>query len=166
MQIGIGKIVREHGIKGDVIIVPYNPDSDHFDLNVAVSIHHKILGECSAVLNNVRPYRDGFLVHFDFLKNPEDAKKWRGAEISIEKKEMKKPKKGEYYLQDLIGIHVVTLDGQDLGEIKKFDEGSANLLMVVGEKEVLIPWVQAWIKKIDLPGKKIMMDLPPGFDEL
>ena len=165
MQIGIGKIVREHGIKGDVLIIPYNPASGHFVSGMSAILNHSVLGSRKIILKNFKAYKEGFLVHFDFLKNPEEAKKWRGAEICIDRTEMKELEKGEYYIEDLLGFVVVRPDGKELGVIKRFDESGTRLLMVL-ENEILIPWVEEWIKTVDASGKKIVMDLPEGFEDL
>ena len=53
MIVGIGKIAREHGIKGDVIIVPYAVDSDHFHADLSVTIKHPLLGLKETTLKNL-----------------------------------------------------------------------------------------------------------------
>jgi 16S rRNA processing protein RimM len=64
-----------------------------------------------------------------------------GSEIGIERKQLAKLQKDEYYWRDLIGLRVLDRHGAVLGEVDSLLETGANDVLVVrGEKEYLIPW--------------------------
>ena len=65
-------------------------------------------------------------------------------------------KDGEYYFSDLVGLDVFSND-KIIGTVLTVEEGiSSNYLRVkVKDKEKLIPFIPAFIEKVDLDSKKI-----------
>jgi 16S rRNA processing protein RimM len=81
---------------------------------------------------------------------------------------------GEYYWQQLIGLHVVSnQEGAQkilLGEISSMLETGANDVMVVSpcdgsidQRERLLPYVDVYILQVDLENKQMLVDWDPEF---
>jgi 16S rRNA processing protein RimM len=66
----------------------------------------------------------------------------------------------EYYWADLIGLAVVNMQDQPLGRVKSLLETGANQVLVVvdGEHERLLPFVEYVVKAVDIPGGMIRAD--------
>ena len=59
----------------------------------------------------------------------------------------------------LIGLTVVNREGIELGKVDSLMESGANdLLVVKGKREHLIPFVAAFVGKVDLAGRTIEVD--------
>ena len=89
-----------------------------------------------------------------------------GSEILILKKLLPKPKPGEYYWADLVGLLVETETGVKLGVVDHLLETGANDVLVVkeGETERLIPFLQPQtVLKIDLAAGLMIVDWDPDF---
>lgn len=93
-------------------------------------------------------------------------------EITVDSTQLPKLDNNEYYWKDLMGCHVVTLDGYDLGTIIDMMETGSNDVIVIkanlkdafGLKERLVPFLDGQvIKKVDLKSKLIEVDWDPGF---
>lgn len=93
-------------------------------------------------------------------------------EIAVDSTQLPKLDNNEYYWKDLMGCHVVTLDGYDLGTIIDMMETGSNDVIVIkanlkdafGLKERLVPFLDGQvIKKVDLKSKLIEVDWDPGF---
>ena len=71
----------------------------------------------------------------------------------------------EFYWTDLIGLAVKVQDGTDLGTIRNMLATGANDVMVVqGERERLIPFVQdRYVKQVDLEQGLVIVDWDPDF---
>lgn len=71
----------------------------------------------------------------------------------------------EFYWADLIGLVVRVQDGTDLGTIRNMLATGANDVMVVqGERERLIPFVQdRYVKQVDLEQGLVIVDWDPDF---
>ena len=67
---------------------------------------------------------------------------------------------GEYFWNDLIGLQVQNLEGEDFGRVDHLLETGANdVLVVKGERERLIPFVMKQvIVEIDLEQGRIRVD--------
>lgn len=89
-----------------------------------------------------------------------------GSEILILKALLPKPKPGEYYWADLVGLAVETETGVKLGVVDHLLETGANDVLVVieGDTERLIPFLQSQtVLKIDLAAGLIIVDWDPDF---
>ena len=78
---------------------------------------------------------------------------------------MKKLADDEYYWSDLVGLTVMSSEGQAYGVIERMLETGANDVMVVqGDRERLIPFaMDQVIKSIDLGEKKMVVDWDADF---
>jgi 16S rRNA processing protein RimM len=101
----------------------------------------------------------------DGFNDRDGAADLNGWEILIRPEQLPKAKKGEYYWSDLIGLQVSTVDGVDLGVVKQMLETGANdVVVVMGERERLIPFLQEQtIKSIDLLAGIMVVDWDAEF---
>jgi 16S rRNA processing protein RimM len=103
------------------------------------------------------------------LKGIEDrdvASALMGSEVLIQRNRLPKPKPGEYYWTDLIGLQVVNIQGTVLGVVDHLLETGANDVLVVmdAEQERLIPFVQPqFVVSIDLGQGSMIVDWDADF---
>lgn len=100
----------------------------------------------------------------------------RGAEVVIPSAERMPLESDEVYISDLIGCQLVDRrqpgypDSTFLGTIRDVvrQEKTADLLVVVGTdgSEYEIPFAKAYVVKIDMAGRRLEMNLPPGLLEV
>jgi len=85
--------------------------------------------------------------------------------IAVKREQLPPAKEGEFYWSDLIGLVVKTTAGIELGKVTQLmPTGSNDVLVVDGERERLIPFVQEdVIIKIDLDAGVIEVDWDPEF---
>jgi 16S rRNA processing protein RimM len=101
-----------------------------------------------------------------------DAESLRGADVVLPRAERIPLEDGAVYISDLLGARVVDVrlsDAVDAGEIIDVaPEGPGPAMLVVrtrSAKEVLIPFVRAYLVQVDLSGKRVLMNLPEGLLE-
>ncbi len=97
-----------------------------------------------------------------------DAEKLAGGDVEIPFEERASLPEGEYFQTDLVGCSVVTLEGKEIGVVERWQEyGGPQLLEVkAGDKEILIPFAKSICVEIDVPGRRIVVDLPEGLTDL
>lgn len=92
----------------------------------------------------------------------EQARALRGAKISIDRTQLPPLAPGEFYWVDLIGMEVIDLTGQHLGQVADLMETGANDVLIVRGpegKEILIPWLRdRVIRDLDLEAGVIRVD--------
>lgn len=156
----IGKIIKEWGIKGEVLVYPLTFDPERFHKLKNILIEKENIAECKEILQ-VRMQKNRILLKIKDLHTPEDAKKYRGALIKIKRSESPDLPKNTYYHYDIIAMKVYTIDGEYLGEIDSIIETTSNDVYVVKKdrKEYLIPAIKDVIKDIDISSKKMIVKL-------
>ena len=61
----------------------------------------------------------------------------------------------------------VEADGNKLGTVTGWEDfGATGLLVVKGEKELMIPFAKKFCLEIDVAGKRIVVNLPEGLKEI
>ncbi len=128
------------------------------------------------------PHKGGMVFKFEGVDSIEEAETLIGSEIQIPARERAELEQGACYVSELLGCLVVEVSGapRDIGTVVdvNFGAGTAPLLIVqseitvagtrhtAGGKEFMIPFVESFIKKLDVKGKRIEMKLPEGLLEL
>ena len=74
------------------------------------------------------------------------------------------PAAGEFYWTDLTGLSVLNEQGVALGTVREvLDTGAHAVLRVVGERERLIPFVDAYVREVNTAGRTIRVDWQPDY---
>jgi 16S rRNA processing protein RimM len=113
------------------------------------------------------------VLHFAGVDSINDAEALRGMVVAIPQAERAALGEDEVYVGDLIGCALVDVGvdpAQMIGVIEDVDRdaGPVALLVIQGEKgeEILIPFAKAYLRRIDLEGKRVEMALPEGLIEV
>jgi len=112
-----------------------------------------------------KPHGKTIIVLFEGIDDRNEAERWVGCDIYMSSDQLPTLKKNEYYWSDLIGLNVVSLNGDDYGTIDHMLETGANDVIVVkGERERLIPFVlEQVVKSVDLNDGKMLVDWDADF---
>jgi 16S rRNA processing protein RimM len=91
-----------------------------------------------------------------------------GCELQLPREERAKLEPGWTYISELVGCTVLD-GGREIGKVQdvQFGAGEAPLLVVAGETALHeIPYAEAYLRTVDLNGKRIEMQLPEGLLEV
>lgn len=118
----------------------------------------------SAGLLSFRRVGAGFLIKFADCDDRDLARRYTNALLAVAREELPSLSADEHYWNDLEGLRVVTADHIELGVVDHLFETGANDVMVVrGEKERLLPYIDQVIIKVDLAARLIIVDWDPDF---
>lgn len=82
-----------------------------------------------------------------------------GADIGVFRHELPEPVPGQYYLDDLLGLEVLTPAGEQLGRLDHFVDTPAHPLMVIqGKRQHLVPMVKERIVSVDFAKASMTVD--------
>jgi 16S rRNA processing protein RimM len=74
---------------------------------------------------------------------------------------------GEFFQSDLIGCEVIDRrTGESIGRVSDWQDSGGAGLLVVGDDELLIPFVRAICVEIDPSSRRIAVELPEGLKDL
>jgi 16S rRNA processing protein RimM len=112
-----------------------------------------------------RPHGKGLAARLVGLDDRDKAAELLGADIAVWRDQLGEPEPGRYYWADLIGLEVKSTEGPSFGRVEGLMATGANdVLVVKGERERLIPYIQEQvIKSVDLDAGIIVVDWDPDF---
>jgi 16S rRNA processing protein RimM len=122
-------------------------------------------GWCSHVLVEGKAHGSGLIAKLADIDDREQARQLAGADIAVDRSLLPALAEGEYYWNDLIGLGVVTRDGQELGQVSGLMQtGTNDVLVVSGERERLIPFIREQVVlAVDAEARRIEVDWDPDF---
>ncbi len=159
-RIEIGKIVNTHGVRGDVKINPFVDDSSVF-----TEFEYLIVGEKEYNVKGVKFVKATPIVSLEGIDSIEKAEMLRNTGVFINEEDLPELTDGEYYIKDILGLEVITEEGEILGKVTNvFKTGSNDVYEVSkeGSKPVLIPAISEVVKTIDIENGEIRIHLLEG----
>lgn len=100
-----------------------------------------------------RQANDHWLTTLDGIDDRTAAERWRNGDAAVTRADLPQTEEDEFYWCDLVGLRVLTGDGDDIGVVTGvWDIGAHDVLKVRGDgkKETLIPFVSAHIQDVSL----------------
>jgi 16S rRNA processing protein RimM len=119
-------------------------------------------------LQQAKEHGDGVVATAEDLNDRDVAEALKGARIFVSRQSFPTPDDGEFYWIDLIGLAVFNRDAVALGTVVGLIETGPHCVLQVQPEdvaaaEVLIPFVDAYVDVVDLPGRRITVDWLPDY---
>lgn len=161
-KIKVGKIINTHGIKGELKILPLTDDSKRFDNLNKIYINDK-----EYMIKKVWYKKNFPIISIKNFDNINDVLNFKNQYIYITMEDTIELEKDTYFIFQIKGLNVFTIDGLEVGVVKDVLTPGANDVYVVKgkEKEYLIPAIKDCIKEINLEEKKIIIKPMKGLLE-
>ncbi len=158
----VGKIVGVHGVRGSLKLKSFCEDPDIWNTRFQLTLQPKGFGPARFRIGSYRHHARIILIELEGIETREQAERWIGSEVYLPRAAFPEPEDGSHYWFELIGLSVRALDGRLIGEIRHlFSAGPQDVLVVQDEEtEVLIPFVEAFVKTIDKAQRVVWVDLP------
>jgi 16S rRNA processing protein RimM len=160
----VGQIINTHGVKGEVKIYPLTDDVKRFD-NLKF-VYMKSGEEYKKVdVESVKYVKNFPIIKLSNINDMNEAERYKNQYIYVDRENAVKLPEDTYFIVDLIGMDVITVDGENLGKIVSvFSTGSNDVYEVKQEsgKVVLIPAIKDVVKEVDVENKKMIIKLLEG----
>lgn len=168
-QVLVGKVVKAHGIKGEIKALPFSGFPDDFKSYPKVIIADQSIGkrEFYRVIRS-RSQKKFAIIELKGLANRNDSEELCGSEIWIERRYLPEPGPGEYYWQDMKGLRVVTEEGRELGTVTSLMATPGHDILVITslDREYLLPATDELIVDIDEEAGTLIISPTPGLLEI
>jgi 16S rRNA processing protein RimM len=164
-RILVGLVARAHGLKGEVVVDVLSDAPERFvPGSVVLGTAPEGVADRDLTVLESRPFQGRLLVRFEGCERREDAEALHGFELTIARSEVAPLPEGSHYRFQLVGLAVRTTAGEPLGSVTDvFATGSNDVLVVEDdEREILIPMLEGVIVSVDLPGRVVVVEPPPG----
>jgi 16S rRNA processing protein RimM len=156
-RIEIGRLTRAHGIRGEVVIVTHDAESDVLEAAPTVWV-----GGVERRIAEARNTHRGWLILFEGIATRNDAETLRGQTVEVDRTALELDD-DDVLLDDLVGCQVRLPDGTPWGTIHEIQGGLQDLLVIHdGDLERLLPLVDEFVADIDLEAGVVTVDPPDG----
>jgi 16S rRNA processing protein RimM len=159
--LAIGRVLRPHGVRGELRV------EIHTDYPERFGVYRRVyLGSDHTAyqISGHRFHQGRVLLKLREVTDRTAAEELRGQWVYIAMEDALPLAEGEVYLHDMLGLRVLTVEGEELGEVTDLIETGANPVYVVRgmQGEILIPDIPDVIEKIDLEAGELIVHLMEG----
>ena len=163
----VGVVTRTHGVRGEVKVYPTTDEPRRFlDLTEVTVGEHK---ERILPIENVRFFKNLVILKFSGIDDMDSAAKLAGTDLYIPRSEGVPLEEGEYYIADLIGMDVISDEGEHLGTVKDVLQTGANDVFIVerkGARQLLLPYIPECVLDIDPAASCMKVHIMEGLLDL
>jgi len=166
-MVEIGRVVRPHGIKGELVVRPRA--AEHEDIFRTGPMWLVREGDIERVeVTGVRWHKGDVLLAVEGVADRDAAERHRESRVQIPAEQLPKLDPDTYYIDDLIGCRVVDANGNDLGVIDGvLRTGGVDVLEVQDqENRWMLPAASEFILELDPAGGQLTVSLPEGLRDL
>lgn len=160
----IGVISSTHGIKGEVKVFPTTDEVNRFKKLKEVYMD---TGKERLILHpeSVKFFKQFVILKFKEFNDINEIEQYRNKSLLVDREHAVKLKKDEYFIADLMGLKVMTDEGELLGILKDVLQTGANDVYIVETsegKEVLLPAIKECVLKVDVEAGEVLVHIMPG----
>ena len=156
----VGRINGTWGLRGHVKITAYTSNPARFAQGAVLIVDGTPRKVLAVNLSQGYP-----IVQFEGYTHVDAAQVLRGTLIEIDAAELPPLPEGEYYRHDLIGLAVVTREGEHIGTLSDALTTGANDVYVIkreGKPDALIPAIPDVVLTVDIPTRTMTIEAMPG----
>lgn len=163
----VGAVTTTHGVRGEVKAFPTTDDVKRFQKLKTVFLdtgkgQQELL---ELQITQVKFFKNLVILKFKDYDNINEVEGWRGRPLYVTRDQAVACEKDEYFIADLIGLSVLTEEGEALGVLSDVLTTGANDVYVVsapGKKDLLLPAIKECIRQVDLEARTITAYVLPG----
>lgn len=162
MQVRVARVVKAHGLRGEVVLDVLTDSPERRFVPGAV-IRTEAAPGTPLTIATTRQHQGRWLVLFTGVADRTAAEALRGT-ILVTESDDEGSEEDAWYPSELVGLRVERLDGELLGEVIGLEHMPAHDLLEVREPDgtrTLVPFVTAIVPTVDVAGGRVVVD-PPG----
>ena len=154
-------MIRAHGSDGTIRVQPYSDNPARFQVGSNLSVTGR-----THTISDFRMLPGGYaLLRLEGLESVETVRSLAGQWLVAPGEPVPDLPPGEYYHYQLVGLEVVTDQGEELGTLQEVLVTGSNDVYVVRSAtgdEILLPAISQVVKDVDLPAGRILVHLIDG----
>ncbi|MDO5569649.1 MAG: ribosome maturation factor RimM [bacterium] len=152
----IGKIVNTHCLKGELKLISHFPYKDKVFLkNMNIYIGKEKVKE---TINTYRPHKQFDMITLVNYTSINEVLKYKEKQVYVLKSDIKMDDK-TYLHEDLVGLLVIQ-NNNIKGKVKRVVRYPSSYMLEVeyNNKKVLVPYIDEFIKKVNMEDKTITIN--------
>lgn len=159
----MGRVAGLYGVRGWVKVYSHTRDKADL-LHYPRWLLKTAEGWREYEVSESRVHGAGLVARLAGFEDRDHAAPLVGMDIAVRRSELPELPAGEYYWAQLQGLRVLNEEGVDLGRLSHlFETGANDVMVVIGERERLVPFIRSVVKKVDLAAGEIRVDWDADF---
>lgn len=158
----IGRLLKPHGLRGDIRCHPETDYPERFEETDEVEIFDDKNPPRRVRVEHARMHGQVVLIKFEGIDTIEAAEPLRGFLVAVPDDETVDLEEGEFYHYEIEGLQVFDETGKSLGIVDEVLANPAHEIYRVGE--LLIPAVPEYVLEVDLDKARVVVR-PPVYDD-
>jgi 16S rRNA processing protein RimM len=167
-RVVIAEIMRPRGNRGELMVRSQTDVPGRLENLKRAQVRLADGSDVELDVEETWEHKGDWVVKFAGVDSINAADRFKGADVWVSRSERASLPEGDFFQSDLLGCSVIDAAGNRLGSVEGWQRfGGPPLLEVsVDGREVLVPFVDAICRKVDLEARAITVDLPEGLLEL
>lgn len=159
--VAIGRVLAAFGTRGELKVAPLGRFPSRFQ-----QLGRVLVGEAHQPITVERARRQGqgVLLKLADIDTPETARGLQHQYLYVPEAEAVQLPCGEYFVWQVVGLRVQTVDGVELGQVREVLSTGSNDVYVVhgGRGEILVPALRDVVRTVDVEAGTMTVALPAG----
>jgi 16S rRNA processing protein RimM len=158
-MIAVGRITRSVGLKGELNVALLTDSLQRFEKLKTVWIGTDESRAAKHAVAAARVTSSAVVLKLKGIDSRTAADSLRGQLIFVGTKDAIVPKKGSYFIHDIVGMSVETESGEEIGSVRDVLQLPANDVWVVrgARGEILIPAIKDVIRSVDVQRRRVVI---------
>jgi 16S rRNA processing protein RimM len=169
VQLVVGRVIRPHGVRGEVVVeIHTDSPAERFVVGSVLATDPEAAGPLT--VDEVRPHQGRLLVTFEGFADRDVSDRLRGVLLLVDSDDLPEPEDpDEFRDHQLVGLRAQTPEGDELGTVVRIEHAPASDLLVLrlGDGRTgLVPFVRAIVPEVDIAGGRVVVTPPEGLFDL
>lgn len=162
-----GKIIRTHGVKGDLMIFLDVDNPARYKKMKSLLIEKNEL-LISFKITQVVIHENIARVHLDGVEDMTRAEEYLKCDVYLPLSFLPKLEGKNFYFHEVINFKVIDKEKGEIGIFEKIIDSPQQTIAQIknGDKEILVPMIKEFIEGIDRNEKILYLNLPEGLVDL
>jgi 16S rRNA processing protein RimM len=168
-RVVIAEIMRPRGNRGELTVRSQTDVPGRLESLKRMQVKLADGSDVEVEIEQAWEHKGDWVLKFAGVDSIDAADRFKGADIWVSRSERANLPEGDFFQSDLLGCAVIDANtGRRLGSVQGWQRyGRPPLLEVSVEgREVLVPFVDAICRKVDMEARAITVELPDGLLDL
>jgi 16S rRNA processing protein RimM len=156
----LAAVVRAHGLRGEVVLKPFNPESELLRELDKVVLKLPQGGEREYQVRGARGHADHLILALEGVSDRNQSESLRGSVVCAPRSALPPTDDDEVYLVDLVGLEARDGQGNVIGRVEEIVQypSVACLRVVSAEGSLEVPDTERYLAEIDVEAGFLVID--------
>ena len=166
-RVVVARVCRPHGLRGELVVDVLTDVPGRLSSGAEIVVVGADGARRRGLVLDSRPHGRRWLIRLDGCGDRNEAERLRGAAFEVSRERVPPAPAGAFYYFELVDCTCFDRRVGTLGRVTEvIEDGGGLLLRVVdADREILVPFVEAYLLAVDVAGGRIEIDLPEGLIE-